>query len=771
MKNTMTVNCRPLLPYIGSMSRHWPVWVMLYAIFGLVPLMRASLECSTRYIVDDPDLMAPKTLRRTKANLRKKHSSNAPIFELAMPFCGKSNTLFEFSERLGHSLSTLQSNVQMKLLLTKCIDDDHLSDDKFLELLEDLAGGISIETVSLDIKGADFSRGFALNALTERACSDPGCYFAVVDVDMDVKPSFIENTISFVKSNKTIYYPIVFSEYEPSSVIAAETIFGKLEPYDAQAGQWRKWGWGMLAAYGEAVHSLKVERRLDSKWGGEDGELKNQATRSGFTIVREQEPGLVHRWHPKLCTSEFVEASYLPQCRDARDRYSGSPFLRGIRERNQKFFDYLVYLPASPKRSFLVGTEWVARTYMAFQKNQDDFKPEAIPKVGDMISYWYDWKYGYQLGTVVEREVRTVIGHQDDREDTTQLTIEFFIDEGETETLPYEPVLVNAHDTSSFKDCSQSRHPSSSNKNPSATVSCRQVHYKAPPKLSFEKSGKVMVGVLSAAKNRGRRNLIRKTWANPETRKGIFFVVSGPWEDIEEEYREHQDLIWIEGEEDFLLITYKTAMFVQVVNAMANELGLNYTHVLKTDDDSYVAIERLERFLEGKKGIDYFGLCGHYSRPKRDPDHKYYVSKQEYPKDFFPPYCQGGAIVLSRNMVECAAIEMEKTMFLSMEDVYLGMVAERCGIVPTRAEKDKIMIQRPEEDSEDEDSGDEDSENEKDAKIVLRPKPASFADGKLVQHHIIDDKDMEAHHAALMQETNKSDSGTKKSEGTSPNGL
>ena len=75
-------------------------------------------------------------------------------------------------------------------------------DDKFVEFLEDLAGGISIETVSLDIKGADFSRGFALNALTEMACSDPGCYFAVVDADMDVKPSFIENTISFYLSSR-----------------------------------------------------------------------------------------------------------------------------------------------------------------------------------------------------------------------------------------------------------------------------------------------------------------------------------------------------------------------------------------------------------------------------------------------------------------------------------------------------------------------------------------------------------------------------------------
>ena len=72
------------------------------------------------------------------------------------------------------------------------------------------------------------------------------------------------------------------------------------------------------------------------------------------------------------------------------------------------------------------------------------------------------------------------------------------------------------------------------------------MHYKAPPKLAFEVAGKVIVGVLSSAKNRDRRNTIRDTWANHEGGRGIFFVVSGPWEDIEEEHRNHQDLIWIE---------------------------------------------------------------------------------------------------------------------------------------------------------------------------------------------------------------------------------
>ena len=100
-------------------------------------------------------------------------------------------------------------------------------------------------------------------------------------------------------------------------------------------------------------------------------------------------------------------------------------------------------------------------------------------------------------------------------------------------------------------------------------------------------------------------------------------MVSGPWEEVQEEYREHQDLIWIEGEEDFLLITYKTAMFVKIFNTMASALELKYTHVLKTDDDSYVATERLTNILAEREDVDYWGVCQHYYEPYRDPKHKY----------------------------------------------------------------------------------------------------------------------------------------------------
>ena len=704
-----------------------PLWVALYAIFGLVPLLRSSTDCATRNIRNSADYIGPDILasqiKSTNRKIAKSFSYDASVFELAVPFCGQSKALFEFSEHLGQSLCNLQSKVRLKLLITKCLDDNHLHDDEFVTFLEGLAGGIEIETVALNIKGSAFSRGLALNKLTERACNDPNCYFSAVDVDMDVKPSFIDNTIKFVNSTTTIYYPMVFSEFEPSAVMAAETIYGELEPYSTQRGLWRKHGWGMFAISGEAVHSLKVEKRLGTKWGGEDVELKKRAEERGYTIVRENEPGLIHRWHPKLCTSEFVQEEFLGRCRDARDKYSGSYFLQSIRLNDPEFYDYLVFLPVGPKRSAKAGSTWAANAYIKFMQEKENFQPDRKPRVGEMVSYFYNLEYGYQLATVVDEE---------NNEEEERLKLEFLVDDEEM-WIDYDARTdrkFNAKTTLSLEDCTESLHPSSSI-DPSATVSCRKVHYKAPPHAAFEKAGKVIVGVLSSAANQERRNIIRQTWANSEA--GIFFIVSGPWKDVEEEHNKYQDLIWIEGEEDVLLITYKTAMFFKVLDTMAKDLSLDYTHALKTDDDSYVAMEKLRRFLEERKDIDYYGQCRHYTRPFRDPEDKYYVSREEYAADYFPAYCQGGGFVLSRNFVECAAVEMAKTPFLSMEDVYMGMIAERCKVFPSQSSGEEVRIYR--------------GEDLHDTEI----RPATMK-GKLIQHRVATAEDMKDHHAALLND-------------------
>ena len=67
----------------------------------------------------------------------------------------------------------------------------------------------------------------------------------------------------------------------------------------------------------------------------------------------------------------------------------------------------------------------------------------------------------------------------------------------------------------------------------------------------------------SAAETKDRRDSIRNTWAIGHS---VFFIVAGPWEDIEEEYDEYEDLIWVDQGEIYTStsggLTFKSYVFL-----------------------------------------------------------------------------------------------------------------------------------------------------------------------------------------------------------------
>ena len=78
----------------------------------------------------------------------------------------------------------------------------------------------------------------------------------------------------------------------------------------------------------------------------------------------------------------------------------------------------------------------------------------------------------------------------------------------------------------------------------------------------------------------------------------------------------------------------------------------NAQYILRSDDDQAVDTFHLPIFLNRYIGDDVlrndnFYLCYVFdqTKPKREPDNKWYVSYQEYPDEFFPEYCCGWAYV------------------------------------------------------------------------------------------------------------------------------
>lgn len=215
-----------------------------------------------------------------------------------------------------------------------------------------------------------------------------------------------------------------------------------------------------------------------------------------------------------------------------------------------------------------------------------------------------------------------------------------------------------------------------------AIVSGREFMYRYPSTLSHpdpswlhDGDNPIMiVGVLSSNANFNARHSIRETWADGRLGR-VFFVVAGTWNDTEAEFMEYGDMFWIDMEEDYFKIVYKTLVFLQAVERHV----LSYDYVLKTDDDSYVVVDDVKRLVV-EAGANFWGWCNSEATPFRDPAEKFYISESDWPRNKYPPYAQGLGYVLSRKFNKCIESKMVTGKILELfEDVNTGILAEECG--------------------------------------------------------------------------------------------
>jgi len=281
------------------------------------------------------------------------------------------------------------------------------------------------------------------------------------------------------------------------------------------------------------------------------------------------------------------------------------------------------------------------------------------------------------------------------------------------------------------------------------TISCRKIHYRAP-KAEIEKGGpKIVVGVLSAAARKGplQRDSIRSTWAR-DTKNGVYFIVAGPWEDIKDEYEKFRDLIWLDEEEIYegeeSVLPFKTEAFLDILHRYTLPGSGRFEYLFKTDDDSYVNLEALEKTIL-KKNFDYWGCCTttHF-KPLRSITRKWMVTYELYPEKFYPLYCQGAGFAMSRKFVECISNNVADFRYNPFEDVSVGLLAERCGVEP-QSNFDAIKQYRTDEAGEKKQLN-----NVKQEEIYFLPR-ATMRRPKVLQHRVKTHYDMYAHYKCVQE--------------------
>nr|XP_028604512.1 beta-1,3-galactosyltransferase 5-like [Podarcis muralis]XP_028604513.1 beta-1,3-galactosyltransferase 5-like [Podarcis muralis]XP_028604514.1 beta-1,3-galactosyltransferase 5-like [Podarcis muralis] len=201
----------------------------------------------------------------------------------------------------------------------------------------------------------------------------------------------------------------------------------------------------------------------------------------------------------------------------------------------------------------------------------------------------------------------------------------------------------------------------------------------------------LLILVTSAPGNAESRQVIRRTWAaqekpQPYPWQVVFLVGRGAGEEASRQIQQEQ--------EDFgdvlvgnYLDTYRN-LTLKVLHGVRWALGrCRPSYLLKTDDDCFVNTEWLPEFLARQNTLRSGLYAGSvFAREKRKvirhPSSKWYVPREAYSPEEYPPYASGIGYVLSLDAAARVLRAAESVPPIPVEDAYVGILAQRAGLRP-----------------------------------------------------------------------------------------
>ncbi|XP_057380469.1 beta-1,3-galactosyltransferase 5-like [Daphnia carinata] len=209
---------------------------------------------------------------------------------------------------------------------------------------------------------------------------------------------------------------------------------------------------------------------------------------------------------------------------------------------------------------------------------------------------------------------------------------------------------------------------------------------------SLSSNTSIFVAVISAPSNFQKRDLIRQTWKNHLKLlhdEGLleiagFGFILGLTENsviqskIEEESKIHGDLIQIGISDFYRNLSLKVAGLLNWLYRMCT----NMDFVLKVDDDVYVNVRNLARFVRVYRQSSHsvFG-AGDPNGGLPDRDGKWEISVEEWPWIDYPPYFLGAAVLMHGSTIVPLLAACQTTPMMPFDDVYIyGICTEKANI-------------------------------------------------------------------------------------------
>ncbi|XP_031238965.1 chondroitin sulfate N-acetylgalactosaminyltransferase 2 isoform X2 [Mastomys coucha] len=183
---------------------------------------------------------------------------------------------------------------------------------KVKSILESVSSESNFHNYTLVSLNEEFNRGRGLN-VGARAWDKGEVLMFFCDVDIYFSAEFLNSCRLNAEPGKKVFYPVVFSLYNPAVVYANQDVPPPVQQqlvHKKDSGFWRDFGFGMTCQYQSdflAVGGFDMEVK---GWGGEDVHLYRKYLHGDLIVIRTPVPGLFHLWHEKHCADELTPEQY-----------------------------------------------------------------------------------------------------------------------------------------------------------------------------------------------------------------------------------------------------------------------------------------------------------------------------------------------------------------------------------------------------------------------------------------------------------------------------
>lgn len=172
-----------------------------------------------------------------------------------------------------------------------------------------------------------FSRAKALDQAVKHLNNNDLLFF--IDVDIVFTHEALHRVRSNTIINRKIYFPIVFSQYDPNYVNyhSANRNFDKFSENNNYSenifiinevtGYWRQFGFGIVSLYKRDYLKIGGFNLSIEGWGKEDVDFYEKSVKSDLIVFRAPDINLIHVYHKVTC-DEKLSNIQMSMCKGSR---------------------------------------------------------------------------------------------------------------------------------------------------------------------------------------------------------------------------------------------------------------------------------------------------------------------------------------------------------------------------------------------------------------------------------------------------------------------